>query len=120
MSLKMALSSISDFFFSQDLHVCEGPKKVEDPAIVTHSYSSQSYNPNYHRGPPPFPPQGNCYSSQSYNPNYHRGPPPFSLQGNFSYSSQSYNPNYHRLQLEDVATQTEVFITTFEEVSMMR
>lgn len=42
----------------KDLHVCEGPKKVEDPAIVTHSYSSQSYNPNYHRGPPPFPPQG--------------------------------------------------------------
>lgn len=35
----------------KDLHVCEGPKKVEDPAIVTHSYS-QSYNPNYHRGPP--------------------------------------------------------------------
>jgi len=48
----------------KDLHVCEGPKKVEDPAIVTHSYS-QSYNPNYHRGPP-FPTGG--MPNFGYNP----------------------------------------------------
>jgi len=103
----------------KDLHVCEGPKRVEDPAIVhqsSHSYS-QNYNhpSNYHHHRSPFnhghgghgghSGHGGGIPNFGYNPfNFHPNGP----GGDVSGSRQHTPPNLPRADSRGGQTKNQV------------